>query len=507
MRLALVSLVVLTVAALVRGEGSLGLALAPALFFAFLQAIWRLPLRYPCLALTFLVLTLENPTEVPAGGLWKSPLYDAGALLMAHMNVTFEASWLVFSGIDVVLVALLVVALHRWLTGRGRELDRAGEGGPIRGFAALCLGGAAWMWLWGAGRGGADFGSALWQVQRVVYLPIFCLVFLTALRGHADRVALGKVIVAAACFKAVLAIYLRLTVAPPPGEAILAYATTHQDSMLFAGAFCLLVAPLLETFDLRRAWRRLLLLPLLVAGMVANHRRIVWVELIAGLLVLAVVTPWTPPKRAIARAAVLASPLALAYLAIGWGSTASVFQPVQVIRSIVDSKADPSTEWRDWENYDLIFTLRQSPLFGAGYGHGYIELVKLPDISQSYALYRFIPHNAILGLWTYGGFIGFASLTTLIVVGVFLAVRVHGRAARAVDRATALSALAVIVVYLVHCYGDMGLGTWTSVFTVGPALAVVSRLAIETGAWPSRRRGAPSAVGRSLVASPAVGAA
>jgi hypothetical protein len=43
---------------------------------------------------------------------------------------------------------------------------------------------------------------------------------------------------------------------------------------------------------------------------------------------------------------------------------------------------------------------------------------------------------------------------------------------------------------MVHCYGDMGLGTWTSVFTVGAALALVGKQAVATGAWrlPSASR-------------------
>jgi hypothetical protein len=30
----------------------------------------------------------------------------------------------------------------------------------------------------------------------------------------------------------------------------------------------------------------------------------------------------------------------------------------------------------------------------------------------------------------------------------------------------------------------MGLGSWTGVFTVGPALAVAGKLAVSVGAWP-----------------------
>jgi hypothetical protein len=56
------------------------------------------------------------------------------------------------------------------------------------------------------------------------------------------------------------------------------------------------------------------------------------------------------------------------------------------------------------------------------------------------------------------------------------------------DRMAALTAVSIIVVYLVYCYGDLGLGTWTSVFTVAPAFAIASRLAVTTGAWPSSAR-------------------
>jgi O-antigen ligase len=357
----------------------------------------------------------------------------------------------------------------------------------MRTFAALCLAGALWMWTWGMARGGADFASSLWQVQRVIYLPIFYFVFQLALRGRADRKALAKILVAAACFKAVLAVYLAATVSWPE-DAGIGYATTHEDSMLFAGAACVLIAPLIERVDPRHLRLSLILLPLLVAGMIANTRRIVWVELGAGLAVIFWLTPWTRVKRVLARAAVLSSPLLLVYAVIGWSSTASVFEPVQIIRSIVDSDADLSTQWRDWENYNLIYTLRQHPLLGTGYGHAFIELVKLPDISESYALYRYIPHNAILGLWAFGGLFGFTALWTMLGVGIFLAARAYRHAAKGEDRTAALSVVAVIVIYFVHCYGDMGLGTWTSVFLVAPGLAVASQLAVITGAWKYPKR-------------------
>jgi hypothetical protein len=457
---------------------------APVLIIGAAFGICTLPLRYPTLALTFLALTLESPSDAPSAGAWSSPLATVGAVFLAHLNLSFPYKWLVFSGLDIALASLFTVALARhW----GGARQRVAHARPMVWAVGLAMLGAAWMWVWGVVRGDADVASSLWQLQRVVYVPVVFFLSLLALRGAADAQALGVVIIAAACVKGGLAIFIRATVAPPPGEATLSYATTHPDSMLFADCFCLIASMLLQRVARRRAALAAVVLPLLVGAMIANHRRIVWVELIAGLATVAFLAPATPALRRLARVAVLASPLAVVYGVAGWGSTSSLFSPVETLRSVVDAQSDASTAWRDWENYNLFFTLRDAPFFGIGYGHGYYEKVKLPDISQAYALYRFIPHNGILGLWAYGGFVGFAALWTMLVVGIFFAVRSAAHGAARVERATASTSAAFIVVYLVHCYGDMGLGTWTSVFTVAPALAIVSQLAVATRAWPSAR--------------------
>ena len=84
---------------------------------------------------------------------------------------------------------------------------------------------------------------------------------------------------------------------------------------------------------------------------------------------------------------------------------------------------------------------------------------------------------------------GFTGLWSMIVVGIYLAVRAYRRAATPETRTAALTAVSVIVVYLAYCYGDLGLGTWVSVFTVAPALAVACRLAVTSGAWTVLPRG------------------
>jgi hypothetical protein len=482
-----VLLVGFTVVCVLAGDGDVILALTPALILGALYVAWMVPLRWPLLVTTFLALTLENPSDSPACGQWKSPFYEIGAALLVHLNVTLHNKALVFSGLDVVLACLFVIAAVRYFKGsRIDGPDGAGGPGPIGRFAALSLAGVAWMWVYGLARGEADVPNSLWQVQRVAYLPVLVFLFQRAFRRPRDTAALGKVIVSAACLKAIVAIYVRVTVAPPPGEYFLLYATTHADSMLFAVAFCAVLALVIHRRGRKRSFLVALVLPLLLAGMVANGRRLVWVELAAGIAAVVALTPWSTAKRTALRSAIATSPLLLAYGLAGWSSSAAVFQPVHVLRSVVDSKADPSTLWRDLENYDLFYTLRHNPVLGTGYGHGYTEIVWLPDVSSAYALYRFLPHNSILGLWAYGGFVGFTALWTMLIVGLFLAARAYRYAVTVDDRTVALTAVAIVVVYLVYCYGDLGLGTWTSVFMVAPAFAIASKLAVSTGAWPSR---------------------
>ncbi|HEY3822315.1 MAG TPA: hypothetical protein VGL81_34355 [Polyangiaceae bacterium] len=467
------------------GDGDVILALTPALVLGALYFAWWVPLRWPLLVTTFLALTLENPSDTPACGQWKSPFYEVGETLLVHLNVTLpQYKALVFSGLDVILAYLFLVAAVRYLKNSRIDASPQADMGPIGGFAAMSLVAAAWMWLYGVARGDADVPSSLWQVQRVAYLPALVFLFQAGFRRSSDAAALGKVIVAAACLKAVLAVYIRATVPPPAGEPVLQYATTHADSMLFAVAFCAVLALVVHRRR-KRAFLAAVVLPLLLAGMIANGRRLAWVELAVGLATIAVLTPWSAAKRRFLRGMVFASPLFVLYAVAGWGSGSSVFAPVHTLRSVVDSKADPSTMWRDLENYDLFYTLRHNAILGTGYGHGYNEIVWLPDISHAYALYRYLPHNSILGLWAYGGLIGFTALWMFLVAGVYLAARAYRHSVTVDDRTVALTAVATVVVYLAYCYGDLGLGTWTSVFLLAPAFAVSSRLAVATGAWPT----------------------
>ena len=324
-------------------------------------------------------------------------------------------------------------------------------------------------------------------MQKIAYVPLLFFLFQAAVRGPSDSKRLMRAIVWAAVIRAGAAVFIAATTAVPAGEE-LAVATTHADSVVFASAFAIVLASLWEGEVpgwSPRSWFALLVL---AAGMVANNRRLVWVEVIGIVVTYVLISRRTRFERNLIRVLVLSLPLLVPYCLIGWNSDAAAFKPVKIIRSITDSDSDGSTKWRDLENWNLVFTVADHPVLGSGFGHEYAERWKLPDISGAYRQYRFMPHNSVLGLWASVGLVGFCLIWTLVVVGVFLAARSYRCATKPGHKALALGALGITVAYVNQCYGDIGINAWAGVFVLVPALVSVGKLAVVTGAWPARRR-------------------
>jgi hypothetical protein len=332
---------------------------------------------------------------------------------------------------------------------------------------------------------GGDTSFAVWQIDRVMYLPAIFLLCQAAFTGPKDYLSVGKVALLAACLRAAQAMWVRAvvpsTVDATTGESSLPYATTHNDSMLFAVGAVILVALVLERAGRKATRLSTLLLPVLFGGMFANDRRIVWVEIILVFATLYFMTDTNAFKRKLNRTLLFVAPVIVLYIAAGWGSSGGIFKPVHMIRSAVDSSSDTSTAWRDLENFNLVFTLRNFPIAGVGYGNGFWEMWPMPAVD--YSLEHYVPHNSILGILCYGGFVGWTGITLLWVGGIFFGIRAYHYCTDPFEKAAALASFGAVQVYLLQSFGDMGLGSWTGVYLVGPSLAVACKLAVKSGAW------------------------
>lgn len=479
----LVALVAATGVLLAAGQGNIALAFLPLGAAVVLYALWVLPLRVTVLALFATALIVDVPGERPADGMWRSPLYQIGALLFDNLNNVVGVSALRFSGLDVVIGLLLVLLLVRGATRGGRERIAPGANALML-FLAIAFAAVLWIELWGLARGG-DFKQSLWQIRPILWLPVLTMIFSMVLRGNDGRV-IGNMVIVAACVKAVAGIYVLLAIARPRGLD-LPYVTTHSDSVLFASAIALCVTSSVHRPTFRTLVRYGAAATCVLAGIIVNNRRIAFVGLFAALWVIYAVLQRGRTKRAITTAMVALAPVFAVYVLVGAHRTSGIFSPAAKIMSVITQK-DASSGTRDIENYNLIITLKPNPVLGTGLGHEYNEVSRAYDISESFAQYRYIGHNSVLWLWSVAGLAGFTGIWLTLTVGVYLARRSYYAAHTTSERITASWILAVVAIYLVQAWGDMGMHGWVVVMILAAALGTAGNLALTTGAWPAGAR-------------------
>ena len=468
----------LFMAAVVGGDDTTVIVASVTVVIAGLAVTWLAPTRYPVFVLIFLGLSIEAAGEGP----WDSPLAAFGTLLNRNINKSMSLD-IPLTGVAFLLLLVLLVQLSRVFSGVRPDGPRPAP--PLLwGLGASCVAVFALV-AWGWVRGG-DLQMAKTQVQNFVLMLLVAYLIAAAFRVPRDYRTLGRVIIGAACLKALTAVYIVRTLPAFQAEYPPEYATSHGDSLLFAMATVLLLVRFAEQPSGRLALWCLTLLPLIGWGMVVNERRIVWVEIVGALMIYWMVSRRSRAKRMVARGLVAASPLIIVYMVVGWNSQSGVFAPVQAFRSTGvfggDEQIDASTLYREAENYNLMVTMRDGPFFGTGFGHPFIEAITLPNISF-FKEYRYMPHNSVLGLWAFTGAIGFTGMCLAFVAAVYLAARSYRLAQLPEHRTMTFMVLAGIWIYAMHCYGDIGFSEPKSALVIGPVLAIAGQMATVTGAW------------------------
>jgi hypothetical protein len=472
---------VATAAAVIVGNGNPAIAVAPFVLLAGAYAVYTLPVRYPLLALIFVTLSVDATEEGP----WSSPLAPIGTLLGANLNKTIPIGALALPGAALVMLGLVALLLHRRMIGSRLDSEGRGEtASPTFISMAVSVAAVAMLCGLGAAKGG-DMQMAKIQVQNFLQMLLVGYLVAVSLRDVRDYRTLGKLIVAAAILRSLYVLYVAHTLSTPTGEP-LAVAATHGDSLLFAAAAVLLIIRFLEQPSSRGALWCAGVIPVLALAMLANNRRLVWAEVAAGLLVFAFVSRRSRMKRLLANAFLLSLPLIVMYVAAGWNSKSKIFAPVKTFRSMGDGQVDPSTLYRDLENYNLLLTMRFNQMTGAGFGQPFAETVTLPNISF-FREYRYMPHNSVLGLWAFTGPFGFGGLFVSVMVAVYLAARSYKHARTADARTAAYMVIAMVAIYAAHCWGDIGFSERRTIFLVGPMLGIAGQLAVATGAWQPRQ--------------------
>jgi hypothetical protein len=465
-------------------DGNVVVVIAPALALVGLWVVCVVPVQTTVMLLMFIALAVDKPGDTE--GKWVSPAGHIGELLVENLNKTVPVAALSFSLLQALLVLLLIIHIVRmFLPARGAARVAA-PAKPLLGAMATSFLAAAVVCAYGIATGG---DPQMCKIQLQVFIPLLLIGYLFASRlGLAEYKRLAAVVVAAACIKALMAVWVRMTLpyefGTAPGQ--LQYATSHGDSMIFACAAAFVAALFFERPTRRHAWLALLIAPVLIAGLIANNRRLAWVQVALSLVVLLALNPTGRASRSIMRAFVYALPLLCLYTAAGWNSGSKIFAPVRTIRSIGDSNVDRSTLYRDTENYNLVYTFGRNPILGTGFGHPFEIAVQLDDISRGFKEWQYLPHNSILGLWAFTGVVGFTGIWLVFGVALTLGARSYRFATLPEQRTAIACAITAILVYFIHCWGDIGFTEYRSMFVAGSALGIIGQMAVVTGAWRQR---------------------
>jgi O-antigen ligase len=183
-------------------------------------------------------------------------------------------------------------------------------------------------------------------------------------------------------------------------------------------------------------------------------------------------------KKELKRLLSLMWPLIILYVGVGLASNSqsAVFKPVQMIQSVV-LQDDASSDTRDIENGNLLFTMRARPLLGYGFGHPYTELVVAYDVTATgFANYRYIPHNSFLGIWAFGGLFFPMFYLMPLVVAIYYGVNTRRRSGDPFLRSSAAWAVCSIIAYLIQGWSDIGLQDMVVIICAGAGMGICASI-------------------------------
>jgi hypothetical protein len=352
---------------------------------------------------------------------------------------------------------------------------------PMKNALFVTLGATLVSFVYGVLHGG-DFRFASWQTYLILSAILYAFTVASAFHTAADYWSLGKWLLAGAVYRGLMCWISYF----PWGRTTLgesgAYLTTHDDTIGWVVAIMVLVINTIDRRSLAVALRNLVFMLFFVGAIQFNSRRLAWVSLAMGLVIMYAFFPPGTAKKRVTRVLLAIVPLIALYVIVGWGRQNPIFLPLRSFAT-VSTQEDSSTLARNAENLGLIATANVNGfIFGSGWGRPYIYLTMKYDIS-GFELWQYVPHNSILGILAFTGLFGAVAFWTTIGTATFFNVRVAKLSTDAFSRSVAIIGAAQVVVCLNQFYGDMGIFFFKPMYFLAISYAMAMRLPLSAKVW------------------------
>ncbi|HEX6121810.1 MAG TPA: hypothetical protein VFY89_01555, partial [Ktedonobacterales bacterium] len=257
---------------------------------------------------------------------------------------------------------------------------------------------------WGVAQGvlvGGDVKIIVLELRPFEYLFLAYLLACNLVSTKRHLTAFFWIVIAGAGVKALQGVYI--VFGPLHGQiADQNEIMAHEESFFFVALLLLVVLFALHERHRAQLYTALAILPPLLLSLVANNRRADYVALLIGIVIAWVlviaVNPRTRRKHLIAFA--LCGVFGLGYIAVFSHAGGALAEPARGIVATIhpdpsDTRDVASNLYRVYENYDLKYTARQSPLLGWGFGRPFLEPLVLPNILSLDPYYQYVPHNTV----------------------------------------------------------------------------------------------------------------
>jgi hypothetical protein len=431
-----------------------------------------LTVRAPILGfyiLTFAAVVIEqNPLTYPIG---------TDALYVFSWPTRLEGLPERPIGFFIIFILVVLVAIRM-----GRREGVALRGGPLLWPLLAFLACVAMGVAHGLATGG-QFRIIVLEVRPFWYLFTTYLIAYNLLTEKRHIMGFLWILVLGTFVKALQGCFIVITqlhgqINGPTNEIM-----AHEQSYFFVLILLLTLLCILMKRLNALLWVACASLPFLIIALLANNRRADYMAFVLGaaavwLLAIAVDVR---RRKALITSFIICGAVVSMYILIFGSVHTPISAPANAIISVIQpSKADvrdlQSNLYRVFEDADLQFTEKQSPILGYGFGKPFLEPDPLPNIAFADPYYLYIPHNNILWIWMRLGPLGYLAFWYVVSAAIVRGGVILKRLRDPDLQVVAIFAIGAIIMEIPLAYGDYQIYFYRNIFMTGLLMGILMRL-------------------------------
>jgi len=256
--------------------------------------------------------------------------------------------------------------------------------------------------------------------------------------------------------------------------------TAHEDVIFFNAAIALAVVSLVIGRHSKMSYALVAAAPAILLAELVTQRRVGFIGLAIVLLAVVILSLAREPRRAFGLIAL--GVLAVgAYVPLFWDASGAVAEPIRALRTVLDDptvtvRDQLSDRWREIEDRNIEFTMRQVPLTGVGLGQQYLFQEEPPLPSATFVYWRYMTHNAVLWVWLKAGPIGAFALFFVVARVLLVSSVLFVRLRDAELRLAAALMIALVIAQVIFSSVELGLTYSRTMIVLGVALGMAAVL-------------------------------